>query len=79
MVIMMVGVILIELNFALGFQKYIILGYLVKNCCKEPPHTWEDVIHLPEFPDGDHDGWGHLHSTGFCLGFPEIYNICCVK
>ena len=33
----------------------------------------EDVIHPPEVPDGDHDGLGHLHSTGFCLSFPEIY------
>ena len=31
MVIMMVGVNFIELDFALGFQKYIILGVLSEN------------------------------------------------
>ena len=43
MVIMMVGVISIELDFAWGFQKYIILWVLTENkiakSCQEPSHT----------------------------------------
>ena len=23
--------------------------------------NFEDIIHLPGVPDGDHDDWGHLH------------------
>ena len=44
----------------------------VKKCCQEPPHTPHEV------PDGDHDGWGHLHSTG-CLRSPKIYNTWDIK
>ena len=40
----------------------------------------EDILDLhevPEVPDGHHDGWGYLHSTGFSLQFPKIYNTWC--
>ena len=61
MVIMMVGVILIELDFALGFQKYIILGVVSEKYLSGTSLYLDDVLHPPEVPDGDHDGWGHLH------------------
>ena len=63
MVIIMVGFILNDLDFAWGFQKCIILWVL------------EDILHLPDVPDGDHDGWGYLELTIFCLGFSKMYKI----
>ena len=75
MVIMMVGVIFLELDFARGFQKYIILRLLSGKLLSGTSSYLEDIIHPPEVPDGDYDGWGHLNSTGFCLRFPKIYNI----
>ena len=33
-----------------------------------------DLLEVPEVLDGDPDGWGHLHSTGFCPRFPKMYN-----
>ncbi len=61
MVIMMVGVIFIELEFACSFQKYIILGVFSEKLLSRTSLYLEDVIHLPEVPDVDHDGWSHLH------------------
>ena len=46
----------------------------MKNYCQEPSYTWEDVLYLLEVHNGDHDGWDHLHSSGFCLRFPKMYN-----
>ena len=40
MMILIVGIIFIELDFAWGFQKYIILRVFSENCCQELPHTW---------------------------------------
>ena len=34
----------------------------------------ESLPILLQVPDGDPDGWGHLHSTGFCPRFPKMYN-----
>ena len=45
MVVMLVGVIIIELDFAQGFQKYIIF----ENFCQEPPHTWRITSILLRF------------------------------
>ena len=61
MVIMMVGIIFIELDFALGFQKYILLRVFCGKLLSGTSTYLEDVLHPPEVPDGDHDGWGHLH------------------
>ena len=60
MVIMMVWVIFIELEFACGFQKYILCGVFSEKLLRTYLYL-EDVIHLPEVPDVDHDGWSHLH------------------
>ena len=42
----------------------------------------EDVLNLlevPEVPDGDDDGWGHIHATAFCLMVLKMYNTLDVK
>ena len=76
MVIMMVGVIIIELDYDLGFQKYIILGCSVKNCFQEPSLTWRTSFILLRFLMVIMivGSWGLLPLTGFCLRFPKIYN-----
>ena len=79
MVIMMVRVIFIKLDFACGFQKYIILGMLSEKYLSGISLYLEDVLHPPEVPEGDHDGWGQVYYTGFCLRFPKIYNTWGVK
>ena len=61
MVFIMVGVIFIELDFASGFQKYIILRVFSGKLLSGTSTYLEDVLHPPEVPDGDLDGWGHLH------------------
>ena len=38
-----------------------------------------DFLEVPEVPDEDPDGWGHLHLTGFCQRFPKMYNTWGVK
>ena len=50
-----------KLDFAQGFQKYIILLVFSEKLLSRTSPYLEDVIHLPEVPDGDQDGWGHLH------------------
>ena len=55
-------------------KKYITLGVFSEKFLSRTSLYLEDVIHLPEVPDVDHDGWSHLHWTGFCLRFPKIYN-----
>ena len=61
MVIMMVGVIFIELDFARGFQKYIILAVLSEKLLSGTSPYLEDVIHPHEVPGGDNDDKGNLH------------------
>ena len=61
----------------------------MKNGHQEPLYTWRisliflievpDLLEVPEVPDGDHDGWSHPHSTGFCLTFSKMYNTWGVK
>ena len=63
MVIMMFGVIFIELDFAWGFQKYIILRVFSGKWLSGTSTYLEDVLHYPEVPNNDLDGWGHLHWT----------------
>ena len=65
MVIMMVGVIFTEPDVDVDADAVLML---MQNYCQEPPHTWrmssgtsEDILHPPEVPDDDHDGWDHLH------------------
>ena len=58
---MMIGVIFIELEFASAFQKYIILGMLKEKLLSGTSPYLGDVLHPPEVPDGDQDGWGHVH------------------
>ena len=75
--IMTVGIIFIQLDFAWGSQKHIILGMLCEKWLSGTSLYMEDVFDLLgvlEVPDGDHDSWSHLHSTGFCLGFPKMEN-----
>ena len=75
--ILMVGVIVIQLDFAQGFQKCIILGVLCeKSSSRTSPYLEDvfDLLEVPEVPDGDPDGWGHRHSTGFGPRFPKMYN-----
>ncbi len=31
----------------------------------------EDILELPDLPDGDDDAWSHHHSTGFDLRFTK--------
>ena len=69
---MMAGIILIQLDFAWHFQ----LRVLSEKWLSRTTLYLEDILNLlevPEVPDGDHDGWVHLHSTGFCLRFPKMY------
>ena len=61
MVIMMFGVIFIELDFAIGFQKYIILRVFSGKLLSGTSTHLEDVLLPPEVPDNDLDGWGYLH------------------
>ena len=61
MMIMMVGVIFSELDFALGFQKYVTLGVLSEKLLSGTSPNLEDIIHLPEVPDCDPGGQGHFH------------------
>ena len=80
--VLMVGVIFIQLHFVQGFQKCIILGVLCEKCPSRTSPYLEDVLDLlevPEVPDGDPDGWGHHHSTGFCPRFPKMYDTWGVK
>ena len=56
----MIWVIFVQLDFALGFPKYIILGGLSENLSSGTSLYLEDVIHPPEVPDGDQYGWGQL-------------------
>ena len=60
MVLMIVGIIFDELDFARGFQKYIILRVFSGKLLSGTSTYLEDVLHPPEVPDGDLDGWGHL-------------------
>ena len=60
-VIMMDGVIFIELDFAQGFQKYKILWVLSEKYLSGASLYLDDVLHPHEVPEGDHNGWGHLH------------------
>ena len=61
MVIMMFGVIFIELNFARGFQKYIILRVFSEILFSGTSPYLEDILHPSEVPDGIQDAWDHLH------------------
>ena len=74
MVIMMVGVISIEVDFPWGFQIYVIFVVLSEKWLLGTSPYLEDILHTPEVPDGNHDGWDKIHWTGFCLRFPKIYN-----
>ena len=56
MIIMMVGVIFIQLDFARGYQKCIILVVLSEKLLSRTSPYLEDVLDLPEVPDGHHDG-----------------------
>ena len=38
-----------------------------------------DILEVPEVPDEDHDSCGYLHSIGFYLRFPKMYNTWGVK
>ncbi len=58
MLIMMVGVISIELDFSWGFQKYVTLVVLSEKWLSGTSPYLEDILHPPELPDGDHDGYG---------------------
>ena len=49
----------------------------MKNSYQEPP--LEDIVDLPEVPDGGLDGWDHLQLTGSCLNLPKMYNTWGVK
>ena len=57
----MVWVIFFQLDFALGFPKYIIFGVLSEKLSSGTSLYLEYFIHPPDVPDGDQDGWGHLH------------------
>ena len=70
-VIMMVGIIPIELDCSWGLKKYVILVVLSGKWLSGTSPYLEDIIHSPTVPDGDHDGWDHLHWTGFFLRFPN--------
>ena len=59
--IIMVGVISIELYIPLGFKKYVVLVVLSEKWLSGTSPYLEDILHPPEVPDGDHDGWDHLH------------------
>ena len=75
--ILMFRVITIQLDLVQGFQKCIILVVLCEKCPSRTSPYLEDVLDLlevSEIPDDHHDGWGNLHSTGFCLRFPKMYN-----
>ena len=65
MVIMMAGIIFtepdVDVDFARGFQKYIILGVLSEKLLSGTSPYLEDILHPPEVPNGDHDGWSHLY------------------
>ena len=61
MVIMIIGVIFIEQDFARGFQKYIILRVFSGKWMSGTSTYLEDVLLSPEVPDNDLDGWGHHH------------------
>ena len=74
-----VGAIFIPQDFASDFQNCIILGVLSEKLLSGTFLYLEDVLYLLEVPDGDHDGWDHLHSSGFCLRFPKMYNTWHVK
>ena len=79
---MMVGIILIQLDFAWHFQKCIILGVLSEKWLSRTSLYLEDILNLlevPEVSDGDHDGWSHPHLTGCCLTFSKMYNTWGVK
>ena len=52
-----VWVILIELDYARGFQKYILYWVLSEKWWSGTSSYLEDVFHPPEIPDG----CGHLH------------------
>ena len=58
MVITMVGVIFIQLDFAEGYQKCIILVVLSEKLLSKTSPYLEDVLDLP---DGHNDGWSHFH------------------
>ena len=79
MVFMMVWVIFIDLDFARGFQKYIILEVLNDKLLSGPSPYLEDILHPHEVSVGDNYGWGHIDCTGICLKFPKIYNTWGVK
>ena len=50
-----------KLDFAQGFQKYIILRVFSGKILSGASTYLEDVFHPPEVPDDDLDVWGHLH------------------
>ena len=74
----MVGTIFIQLDFASDLQNCILLGVLIEKLSGTFLYL-EDVLYLLEVPDRDHDGWDYLHSTGFSLRFPKMYNTWHVK
>ena len=59
MAILMVGVIFIQVDFAQGFQKSIIIGVLCEKSSSRSSIYLEDVLDLLELPEvhvGDPDG-----------------------
>ena len=58
------------------FRKAVIQSALQSNFgfSSSPRILFHLLFFLIFLPDGDHDGWGHLHWTDFCLRFPKIYD-----
>ena len=68
--ILMIGIIVIQLDFVQGFQK------CEKRLSRTSPYLEDifDLLEVPEVSDGDPNDWDHLPSTGFCARFQKMYN-----
>ena len=70
---------MVEINWILPevqvLKKCFILVVLSEKWWSRTSPFLEDILYeVPEISGGGPHGWGHLHSTGFCLRFPTMYN-----
>jgi len=56
------------------FRKAVIQSALQSNFGSSSPILFHLLFFFIILPDGDHDGWGLLHWTDYCLRFPKIYD-----